>query len=179
MDDNSLHTHTARESCTGLDLDIGVGPGFDFDDRVVDLANKQARLSGLIDRWWDDLSVRQLAEILTIHGRSGVRLGELLGKRRGLGCVGEDPICIDDVIGDLNDKLGRLSRYIDERWPELDSENIKPWSRLVTAYSQNAVRLGQLMGAGRALREEWCYDEEDAALDAALDQLSEEWGIEL
>jgi hypothetical protein len=62
---------------------------------------------------------------------------------------------IDEVMADMGDKLGQLSRYIDERWPELDSENVKTWNRLVTVYSQNAVRLGQLMGARRALREDW------------------------
>jgi len=55
----------------------------------------------------------------------------------------------------LSDKLDRLSRHIDERWDELDSGNVKPWCRLVTAYSQNCVRLGQLMGVRRAVREEW------------------------
>jgi len=58
------------------------------------------------------------------------------------------------AIADLGDKLRRLPRTIDERWPELDSGNVKPWGRLVTVYSQNGVRLGQLMRARRALRED-------------------------
>jgi hypothetical protein len=177
MNDNSLNTHTSRESCTELDHELDRDLG--FDDRIGDLADKQARFSGYIDQWWDDLSARQLAEVLKVHGRTAVRLGEFLRDRRAMGGFGESRVCIDEVIGDLNNKLGRLSRYIDERWAELDSENIKPWSRLVVVYSQNVVRLGQLMDARCALREEWSYDEDDAALDAALDQLSEEWGIEL
>ena len=84
-----------------------------------------------------------------------------------------------DIIADMTEKLGRLSRDIDERWPELDSENVKPWGTLVTVYSQNCVRLGQLMRARRDLREASSSDELDADMDAALACLSEAWGIEL
>jgi len=125
----------------------------------------------------------QLAGVLTVHGRNGVRLGELLRERRVMGGLGGPPICIDDVIAGLDDKLGRLSRHIDERWPELDSGNVKPWGRLVTVYSQNAVRLGQLMRARRALREDSSpgsgSGELDGVIDAAMDRVSEEWGVEL
>jgi len=161
----------SRESCTELD--------FDIDDWIADVADRQARFSDYIDRRWDDPSVRQLAEVLKVHGRNGVRLGQLLRDRRALGGLDEPAICIDEVTTDLGDKLGRLSRTIDERWPELDSGNVKPWGRMVTVYSQNAVRLGQLMRAGRALREDPSSDELDADMDAALDWLSEEWGIQL
>jgi len=171
MNDNSLHTHTSRESC--IDRDRG------FDDCIADLADRQARFSDSIDRWWDDLSVRQLARVLAVHGRNGVRLGKLLRDRRGVGGLGESRVCIDGVIADLDDKLDRLSRDIDERWPELDSGNVKPWCRLVTVYSQNAVRLGQLMLARRDLRETSSSDALDADMDAALDWLGKEWGIEL
>lgn len=49
----------------------------------------------------------------------------------------------------------------------------------VTVYSQNCVRLGQLMRARRDLREDPSSDELDAEMDAALAWLSKEWGIEL
>ena len=49
----------------------------------------------------------------------------------------------------------------------------------VTVYSQNCVRLGQLMRARCALREDPSSDALDADMDAAIDWLSEEWGIEL
>ena len=171
MNDNSLHTRTSRE--------FSRGPGPDFDGCIIGLADSQARFSGYIDRWWDDLSVRQLARVLTVHGQTAVRLGRLLRDRRGMGGLGGPPICIDEVIADLDDKLGRLSRDIDERWPELDSENVKPWGTLVTVYSQNCVCLGQLMRARRDLRETSSSDELDADMDAALDWLSKEWGIQL
>jgi len=145
MSDNSLHTHTSRESCIDRDRD----------DRIADMADRQARFSGYIDRWWDDVSVRQLAGVLAVHGRTAVRLGQFLRDRRGVGGFGEPPMCIDEVIADLNDNLDRLSRHIDERWDELDSGRVKLWCRLVTVYSQNCVRLGQLMGVRRAVREEW------------------------
>jgi vacuolar-type H+-ATPase catalytic subunit A/Vma1 len=95
----------------------------------------------------------------------------LLRDRRAMGGLGESRVCIDAVIADLADKWGRLSRDIDERRPEMDSENVKPWCRLMAVYSQNAVRLGQLMLARHDLREERSSGEVDAALDAALAQL--------
>jgi len=177
MNDNSLDTRTSRESC--IDLDRDRDPGLGLDDRIGDLADKQARFSGYIDRWWDGLSVRQLAGVLKVHGRNGVRLGELLRDWRAVGGLGEPGVCIDEVIADLDAKLGRLSRSIDEQWPELDSGNVKPWGRLVTVYSQNCVHLGQLMRVRRALREERSSDELDAEMDAALDWLSRDWGVEL
>ena len=167
MNDNSLHTSTSHEYY------------IDLDARIANLADRQAGFSDYVDRRWHDLSVRQLARVLTGHGQTAVRLGRLLRDRRGMGGLGGPPICIDDIIADLDDKLGRLSRDIDERWPELDSENVKPWGTLVTVYSQNCVCLGQLMRARRDLRETSSSDELDADMDAALACLSEEWGIEL
>ena len=175
MNDNSLHTSTSHEYY------------IDLDARIANLADRQAGFSDYIDRRWHDLSVRQLARLLRGHGQMAVRLGRLPRDRRGMGGVGGPPICIDDIIADLDDKLGRLCRDIDERWPELDSGNVKPWGRLVTVYSQNAVRLGQLMLARRALREDSFsgpgpgsgYGELDGAIDAAMDRVSEEWGVEL
>ncbi len=167
MNDNSFHRSTSHEYY------------IDLDARIANLADRQARFSGYIDRCWHDLSVRQLVRLLGGHGQMAVRLGRLLRDRRGMGGVGGPPVRIDDIIADLDDKLGRLSRDIDERWPELDSENVKPWGRLVTVYSQICVCLGQLIRARRDLREASSSDELDADMDAALACLSEAWGIEL
>ncbi|MDY6877366.1 MAG: hypothetical protein SWK90_14340 [Chloroflexota bacterium] len=170
MNDNSLHslhTSTSREYY------------IDSDARIADLADRQAGFSDYVDRRWHDLSVRQLARVLTVHGQTAVRLGRLLRDRRGMGGLGGPPVSIDAIIADLDDKLGRLSQDTDERWPELDSENVKPWGTLVTVYSQNCVRLGQLMCTRRDLREASSSDELDADMDAAIACLSEAWGIEL
>ena len=165
MNDNSLHRSTCHEYY------------IDLDARIANLADRQAGFSDYIDRRWHDLSVRQVARVLRGHGQMAVRLGRLLGHWRALGTLGQPPVSIDDVIADLDDKLGRLCRDIDERWPELDSENVKPWGTLVTVYSQNCVCLGQLMRARRDLREASSSDELDADMDAALACLSEEWGM--
>ena len=50
---------------------------------------------------------------------------------------------------------------------------------MVTVYGQNGVRLGRLMRVRRALHEAASSAEFDEAINAALDQLSEMWGIDL
>ena len=91
MNDNSLHTSTSHEYY------------IDLDARIANLADRQAGFSDYVDRRWHDLSVRQLARVLTVHGQTAVRLGRLLRDRRGTGSLGGPPICIDDSLLGIGD----------------------------------------------------------------------------
>jgi len=85
------------------------------------------------------------------------------------------PICIDDVIADLDDKQARLSQYLDRRWRDPE---VKHLDRLLAVYSHNASRLGRLLRDRCALYGE-PPDPFKEIINAALDRLSEEWGIDL
>jgi hypothetical protein len=82
-----------------------------------------------------------------------------------------------DVIGDLAAKQQFLSRYIDECMAAGDTA-IPVLIRLLALHSQNATRLGRLLRDKQALLPN-AEDERTAAIYQALDELSEEWGIEL
>jgi len=85
------------------------------------------------------------------------------------------PIQIDDLIADLAAKQSRLSRYLDQCWQDPEAAHL---DRLLAVYSQNATRLGRLLRHRYAI-----YgpppDPFGLAINQALDQLSEEWGIDL
>jgi hypothetical protein len=82
-----------------------------------------------------------------------------------------------DVIADLAAKQLCLSRYIDECLAAGDTA-VPDLTRLLALHSQNAARLGRLFRDKQALLPD-ADDERTAAIFQALDELSEEWGVEL
>lgn len=87
----------------------------------------------------------------------------------------QPPVDIDDVITDLADKQARLSQVLDRLWHDPDAEHL---DRLLAVHSHNAVRLSRLLRDRCAI-----YgpppDPRQVAINAALDRISKEWGIEL
>jgi hypothetical protein len=81
---------------------------------------------------------------------------------------------IDAVIADLYAKQQRLSRYIDQNAADLTPEQL---ARFLQIYAQSCSRLGRLLRDREALGgfSEWM----DKAFNQALDELSEEWGVDL
>jgi hypothetical protein len=88
-----------------------------------------------------------------------------------------DEVAIDAILLDLAAKQRRLSAFIDDL---LDSGGADPREigRLLALHGQNAARLGRLLRDRQALGGTLSGDLQ-AALDRALDELSEEWGVEL
>jgi len=86
----------------------------------------------------------------------------------------EGPCRIDAVIADLYAKQQRLSRYIDHNADDLTPEQL---ARFLQIYAQSCSRLGRLLRDREALGgfSEWM----DKAFNQALDELSEEWGVDL
>jgi hypothetical protein len=146
-------------------------PPDDIDVRIANAADKHACFSDYIDRDWSEMSARQLARALSIHALNAVRLGRLLRDRRALAAPGPDPVPVDALIADLNDKLDHLVRHIDGCWPTPEAWE---WGLFVTVYSLNAVRLATLMAHRCALRHD-PYDDLKRAVDAARDLIGQEW----
>lgn len=98
---------------------------------------------------------------------------------RGPDSAPEPAVTLDilDVIADLAAKQLCLSRYIDECLAAGDTA-VPDLTRLLALHSQNAARLGRLLRDKRALLPD-ADDERTAAISQALDELSEEWGVEL
>ena len=88
-----------------------------FGDSIANLDAKLRRLSRYIDDCWSDLTVKRLASLLSCHARNVVWLGRMLRDRRDFGVPGPLPVQLDPIIADLDAKLRRLSRYMDDRWP--------------------------------------------------------------
>ena len=88
-----------------------------------------------------------------------------------------DDLRIDEVIADLVDKQRRLSAYIDDC---IAQDDVSPadMTRLLALHGQNASRLGRLLRDRQALAGPE-LDELTQAIGLALDELSEELGIEL
>jgi hypothetical protein len=86
-------------------------------------------------------------------------------------------IDIDAVIADLAAKQQCLSRYIDECLAA-GGTAVQDIARLLALHSQNAGRLGRLLRDQKALGGDGAGSMKHI-IDLALDELSEEWGIEL
>jgi hypothetical protein len=90
---------------------------------------------------------------------------------------------IDAVIQDLAEKQARLSAYIDAGLFAREGSPCPPSRaedlvRLLALHSQTASRLGRLLLARQTLSGD-ADDAMQAAIDAALDELSKELGIQL
>jgi len=86
-------------------------------------------------------------------------------------------LAIDAIIADLAAKQARLSAYIDEV-VENDRATHSEIARLMSLHGQNAARLGRLLRDRQALGGT-ALDELAAAVNQALDELSEELCIDL
>jgi GGDEF domain-containing protein len=151
----------------------------DLDHSIALFVKGHAQFSQYIDRHWHDLRIRELAGCLAVHARNAVCLARVLRDRIALGLRSPPPADIDLAIEDVQRKLGRLDRTIDEYWvDELDDRVC----RLLNVYSQNAVRLGRLMVHRQALLQHAFQDDVDElglAFDQALRELGDQWEIEL
>ena len=87
------------------------------------------------------------------------------------------PVEIAAVIRDLGAKQQILSDLIDRCLAEGDLPT-GDLARLLALHSQNAARLGRLLRDQQALGDPTATLMVEA-LNAALDELSEEWGVEL
>ena len=88
-----------------------------------------------------------------------------------------EPVEIAAVIRDLGAKQQILSDLIDRCLAEGDLPT-SDLARLLALHSQNAARLGRLLRDQQALGDPAATLMVEA-LNAALDELSEEWGVEL
>lgn len=95
---------------------------------------------------------------------------------------GSNSALIRDLIQDLAAKQEVLSDLIDrlltqeaESGGTLSAQEL---GRLIALHSQNASRLGRLLRDRRALDED-AADGMPAGISRALDELAEEWGVEL
>jgi hypothetical protein len=84
---------------------------------------------------------------------------------------------VQGIILDLLAKQKRLSRLIDDCLAD-DHPPVQDLARLLAIHSQNAARLGRLLRDKHALSDR-AADAMARAIDHALDELSEEWGLEL
>jgi hypothetical protein len=89
----------------------------------------------------------------------------------------QGPVEIAAVIRDLGAKQQILSDLIDRCLAEGDPPT-GDLARLLTLHSQNAARLGRLLRDQQALGDPAATLMVEA-INAALDELSEEWGVEL
>jgi dsDNA-specific endonuclease/ATPase MutS2 len=80
---------------------------------------------------------------------------------------------LDERIADLNRRIDQLSAYIDERKDLAPDDLVK----LLNLHGQLTSRIGRLMRDRQQVSED--ADELTVAIHAALDDLSEKWGVEL
>ena len=156
-----------------------------FDANIAICARFHAGFSRDIDAQWFDISPRLLAGVLSSHARGAVRLADMLRIRCALHGPASPPVHIDDLVADLEGKIARLGADIDERWHDPISPNGCRFWRL---YSANIGRLSRLyvhqhaLAKLRAQRADTPFADPGAINDAindVLDELSQEWGIDL
>ncbi len=82
---------------------------------------------------------------------------------------------IDDVIADLNQQHAALSRYIDDRWDDLD---IKCLARLLSLHARNASRIARLLRHRCAIHGD-PPDLCELILDEAIGAVGDFWGVDL
>jgi len=85
------------------------------------------------------------------------------------------PICIDDVIADLEDKQARLGSDLDRLWEDAEARHL---NRLLAVYSRNAARLSRLLRYRCDIYGQ-PPDPKDVAMDLALHYVGQMWGIDL
>ena len=70
---------------------------------IRDLAEEQRRLTEYVEEKWGDLSAKEIAALLGLHGPNAARLGRLLRERRAL--EGESADGIANAIGAILDEI--------------------------------------------------------------------------
>jgi len=89
---------------------------------------------------------------------------------------------LDQIIRDLHRRLSQLSAYIDRRMADVDhGTDVLPvdvYAHLVSLQGQLSSRLGRLMRDRKQIAGD-AADELTQAINAALDDISAEWGIDL
>ena len=83
-------------------------PIADTDAAIAGLVRSQGQLSRHVDRHWDELSTKHLAQLLALHGRNAARLGRLLRERRARRGQPRDLLeaAIDQALAELGDEWG-------------------------------------------------------------------------
>jgi 2-polyprenyl-6-methoxyphenol hydroxylase-like FAD-dependent oxidoreductase len=81
-----------------------------IDTIILDVCIKQARLSRFIERHRAELSTKELARFLHIHGQNASRLGRLLRDRRALCGDAADgiPAAIAQALDELHEEMGTV-----------------------------------------------------------------------
>ena len=85
---------------------------------------------------------------------------------------------ISDVIADLAAKQAQLSQLIDACFDNLSPYTVPDLIRMLALHGQNASRIGRLLQQQKALGPE-VADELSDAINAALDELADQWSIDL
>jgi hypothetical protein len=116
-------------------------------------------------------------------GRVGAPAGNQNATKHGVFAHGRGaPACapgasvdLDAAIADLQRRLRQLSTYIDDNLTDLDADT---FVRLANLQGQLTSRLGRLMRDRQQVSGN-AGDELTAAINDALDEISEEWGLDL
>ena len=69
-----------------------------IDDVILNLHERHTLLSRYIDHHWHDLSPRQLAQVLSLHGENASRLARLLRDRSAIHGEPDDPLEVDFAV---------------------------------------------------------------------------------
>ena len=186
MDAHTPYLYTDEDLHDPLIQAADPPPAFDlFDANIAAYARLHARFSLHIDAHWLDWRPRQLATALSTHAQLAVGLADILRICYKLNRLVLPPVDVDRLIADLEGKLTRLGAYIDDRWPDPTTPN---GYRFLQLYCANQGRLTRLydhrraisrLRARRSANPIAVADDIAAAFDLVLDQLGEEWGIEL
>ncbi len=107
-------------------------------------------------------------------GPIGAPAGNKNAETHGHYSQGKPPKSIDDVINGVAEKLALLDEYIKTHKGDTDVETL---IKLLTLYGLNASRLGRLYRDKKTLG--GTANELGDALDQAMDELSDEWGVDL
>ena len=91
---------------------------------------------------------------------------------------GDLHIDLNRIILDLAAKQAQLSAMIDHCLQDINGHDLRDIARLMALHAQTASRLGRLLRDQDALSGNTA-DQLQEAIDFALDELSEEWGVEL
>ena len=87
-------------------------------------------------------------------------------------------IDLNRIILDLAAKQAQLSAMIDHCLQDINGHDLRDIARLMALHAQTASRLGRLLRDQDALSGNTA-DQLQEAINFALDELSEEWGVEL
>lgn len=103
----------------------------------------------------------------------GAPAGNKNAQTHGHYSKGKPPKNIDDVINGVAEKLATLDQYI-ETHKDTDTDT---FIKLLALYGLSASRLGRLYHVKKGLG--GTGNELEDALDQAMDELEDEWGVDL